>query len=79
MLNETEFDSDVYLFKNLESNGFQLQVFPFQNISVKFFSIQATLTIEHGSVCAFVFFNSYKKLVAASAPLWSVRDTSNCL
>lgn len=79
MLNLTEIESDVDLFKNLESNGFQLQVFPFQNNSVKFFSVQAALTIEHGSVCAFVFLNSYKKPVAASAPLWLVRDTSRCL
>lgn len=53
----------------IQSDGYQLQGFPFVNNSVKMFSIKAALTVEQGSVCALVFLDRNKKPVAISTPI----------
>ena len=56
--------------KRFDSGGYLLQRLPFvDNLVIRIFSINVTLFVEKGSVCALVFLNKDKIPVIATAPL----------
>ena len=52
-----------------EYDGYRLQVLPFLSSPIELFSIQAELTVGHGSVCALAFFDKDMNLFLVSAPI----------
>ena len=64
-----EANTSVSTLEQLQSEGYQLQGFPFINNSVELFSVKVPLTVERGSVCSLVFLDRDKMPIAATAVL----------